>query len=236
MRLRNIRLRRTLLVTCFFSLLLVPLSWISGPAYADPDLRILAQIEFTPNVATLQAQATPGAILSSFVWEAGRTFDCPVGFPERCRPALTTMVGDDYFGYGEISGSTGLRLVWVTDESGTHYLVVDEGNPDFAGNLPDDFADFIAQRDGAIAARDSAQSSGQTTYAVGGTAVVVMLALCPETFGATCIGAGIGIVVGGIANIIIQSTNSRRADRDIETADANLLGRFSVLRASPGGP
>jgi hypothetical protein len=146
------------------------------------------------------------------------------------------MLGDDYYGYGEISGSTGLRLVWVTDESGTHYLVVDEGNPDFAGNLPDDFADFIAQRDGAIAARDAAQSSALRTAGVGSGAVLLMLALCPETFGATCLGAGIGIVVGVISNAINQSDNSRRADGDIERAEANLLGRFDALRASAGSP
>ena len=87
-----------------------------------------------------------------------------------------------------------------------------------------------------MAARDAAQSTGQTTTAVGGTAVLVMLALCPETLGATCLGAGIGIVVAGIANIIIRSSNGRRADRDIEAAEANLLGRFGALRPSPGNP
>jgi hypothetical protein len=229
-------LRRTLLAGCFVSLVVVPLSWVSTSAHADLNQRFLAQIEFTPNVATLQAQATPEAILAPFVWEAGRAFDCPVGLPDRCRPELTTMAGDDYFGYGEISGAPGLRLVWVTDESGTHYLVVDETNPGFGGSLPDDFSDFIAQRDAAIAARDGAQSTGQTTVAVGGTAVLVMVALCPETLGATCLGAGIGIVVAGIANTIIQSSNSRRADRDLEAAEANLLGRFGALRPSPGNP
>jgi hypothetical protein len=236
MRLRTTGLRRTLLAGCFVSLVVVPLNWVSTLAHSDLNQRILAQIEFTPNVATLQAQGTPYSILSPLVWEAGRTFDCPVGLPERCRPKLSSIVGDDYFGYGGIPGSPDLRLIWVTDEQGTHYFVVGASNGEFASEaLRDDFSDFIEQRSEAITARNTADSSGNTTGVVGGLAVG-LLALCPETWGLTCLGAAITIAVGGVINIINQSALENAAEESLAAAETNLIGKFGQLRLSPGNP
>ena len=46
------------------------------------------------------------------------------------RPETVTREGDDQFGYGRIAGTTDLLLLWYTDNTGTHYLVVDETNED----------------------------------------------------------------------------------------------------------
>jgi len=41
---------------------------------------------------------------------------------------INVLHGDDEFGYGQFLDNEDLYIMWITDEDGTHYLVVDEGN------------------------------------------------------------------------------------------------------------
>jgi hypothetical protein len=124
----------------------------------------------------------------------------------------------------------------VTDEQGTHYLVVDSKDEGFSSVVPDDFTDFIARRDAAIEARRSAAAAGQTTFLVGGSALSAMVAFCPATYGATCVGAAIEISVAAITNVIIHSEAEHWAEQDIETAESNLAGTFDLLMLSARNP
>jgi hypothetical protein len=226
-----------LIVLTAVSLFVCPLA--TGAHLGAPDAAAqaqAAQISFEPQLTPLVTEAPPGAILAPLVWSAGTAFDCPAGHPERCRPSLLATVGDDYSGYGELPGYPNLRVIWVTDENVTHYLVVDSKDGEFASVLPDDFTDFIAQRNAAIAARRAAASAGQTTLIVGGPALGAMWALCPETYGATCVGAGIGIAVAAITNIIIHSQAEHSAEQDLDIAESNLAGKFDQFILSARNP
>lgn len=59
------------------------------------------------------------------------------------------VVGDGAFGYMELAGEDGLYLVWMTDELGTHYLVVDENSDLLTGgaDLEAGFFELAARRE-----------------------------------------------------------------------------------------
>src|SRR3990170_108518 len=158
-----------------------------------------AQIDFTPHVTPLVIEATPEPILIPTIGP-GQTFNADH------RPELVKVVGDDLFGWGDIKGQPGSVLIWVTDDSGTQYLVVSKSSDFFLGymdpatgsRLDDGFEDLVRLRDerrAELGEHTAAGAGGSGTLLI---ATGVFLALCPETVGATCIGALLtGAVAGG---------------------------------------
>jgi len=178
-----------------------------------------------------------GATIGPLVDAPGMQFDCPVGMPEGCRPDLATTHGDDLFGWGELLGEPDLMLVWMTDETGTHYLVVSGDNPQLTG-LPggDSFMELVELRIEELRYQgdrdDEMFGSGATPFAIVGG----LLLLCPETAGATCVVAGITAVGVGLGNIIrnamLRSSSSDRLDQ----LEENLRGRFQQIVLTIAAP
>src|SRR3990170_5477300 len=140
-----------LVILILVSLIAVPLA----TGVLAPSTAAYAQIDFTPNVSTLVVTPTPqGATIGPLIRHEGDRFEC-VGLGgvmggTECRPELISVHGDDYLGWGEMIGYPGLRLVWVTDETGTHFLVVSADNPQFMGTDGGSFVELIEERETQI--------------------------------------------------------------------------------------
>jgi hypothetical protein len=93
----------------------------------------------------------------------------------------------------------------------------------------DDFADLIDAREAALDAIREANGESSATIVGGGTIVALLLALCPETVGATCLGAGLAIVAGGVVNVIRNENLRSLAEEDLERSEVNINGRFDQI-------
>jgi hypothetical protein len=203
-----------------------------GLGYGVPRLAEARQIEFTPHVATLEAEATSPTVLGPHAWTIGELFSCPRGHPERCRPDLATSQGNEYFGYGEIAGSPGLYLVWVSDSSSTRHLVVQSTDPQLQGDTrTDDFSDLLIRRDQEIQTRDGALGRTEITGITTGVALS-LLAFCPVTWGTACVAAGITLGVGALVTVGVSENERANADSRVQDLETNLIGRFEQLANS----
>jgi hypothetical protein len=228
------RIRVGVVIFLVFSMLACPLAMNGFTPRSDAH----AQIEFTPNVATLTITETAVPVtIGPLVWAPGMSFDCPVGMPERCRPDLANMHGDDFFGWGEILGSPDLRLIWITDETGTHYLVVAADDPQFAG-LPDgsSFTDLLEDRMAEIRYLQDRHAEGFGSMAGPTLITGALLVLCPETAGVTCLLAGVTAFGTGVANFIRNMMLSDAASARFQRVEDNLQGRFEQMVLTIVGP
>jgi hypothetical protein len=224
--------RLCLIVLMLLGLVAIPIA----TAALSPSTSVYAQIEFTPNVATLDVTVSPQpATIGPLVWAPGMQFDCPVGMPERCRPDLVNMYGDDLFGWGELLGEPGLVLVWITDETGTHHLVVSADDPQFAGLAGGgSFADLIEDRDEQIRYIQDREWEIAGSIAAPSALIVALLLLCPETAGTTCLLAGIGAAATGLGNVIRNAGMEANAQDRLERFEGNLAGRFQQMGLTLG--
>ena len=129
--------------------------------------------------------------------------------------------GDEQFGYGPMAGSDELYVVWTTDNTGTHYLVVQKdsdylrGTRDSAtgGRYENGFDNLIKQReveklirDEEIAIRDSRESTADVALGIGVVVAVgggVACIVATLGFCGAIIGLGGAFLVGAFAS---QST------------------------------
>ena len=108
--------------------------------------------------------------------------------------------GDARFGYGPMAGSDELYVVWTTDNTGTHYLVVNKDSDYLRGTrdsatgsrYENGFDNLVKQReaeklvrDENLAVRDSRESTADTAFGLG-----VLVAVAG---GVACIVATLGI-------------------------------------------
>jgi hypothetical protein len=196
------------------------------------------QIQFTPNVATLQALQTPQApTIGPLVWSPGMRFDCPTNMPEGCRPDLVSLHGDDLFGWGEMLGEPGLVLVWITDETGTHFLVVSADDPQLV-SLPgsDSFMELMDLRMAEVKYTGERMAEGWGSGAVGGGVIVALLALCPETAGTTCVIAGITAGATALGNIVRNAILSNQSQDRLHNLELGIIGRFRQMELILTGP
>lgn len=149
-------------------------------------------------------------------------------------PQVGQTHGDDMFGWGKIVGESGLVLVWITDENGTHYVVVDDGSDLFLGSLDevtgermkDGIEDYIERRSELEKQRLAIAGEGISS----GAAVGILawgLGFCAETGGAGCVVGlvgGIAVAIGNAARdqIIILGLNG-----DLKELDHNLDEAFA---------
>ena len=204
----------------------------------SPGTSAYAQIDFTPNVATLEVTVSPQpATIGPLIRAPGMQFDCPVGMPERCRPDVVNLHGDDLIGWGEILGEPGLVLVWITDETGTHFLVVSADDPQLT-SLPgsDSFMELMELRLEEIDYTGERMAEGFGSGAAGGAVVLTLLALCPETAGTTCLLAGIAAGGTALGNVIRNAILSSQSQNRLEQIDLGLIGRFHQMQLTITGP
>jgi hypothetical protein len=225
------RIRAGLVVLLIVSFFAIPIA----TGALSPGTSVYAQIEFTPNVATLDVTVSPQpATIGPLVWAPGMQFDCPVGMPERCRPELVNMYGDDQFGWGELLGEPGLVLMWITDDTGTHHLVVSADDPQFAGLAGGgSFAELIEDRDEQIRYIQDREWEITGSVAAPSALIVALLLLCPETAGTTCLLAGIGAAATGLGNVIRNAGMEANAQDRLERFEGNLAGRFQQMLLTP---
>jgi hypothetical protein len=167
------------------------------------------------------------------------------------KPAVITTVGDDEFGYGEIAGHPDLYLVWVTDEAGTHYLVVDSKSTRFLGSESQDtFSELLKQRGSLLtqigekenlSRREQGQRYGYDGGAVA-VAIVGVIACIIVTAGGCFLpfAAGALVLVG---NAAAHNGASQAIQEDIppleaslDQVDSSLLGRFGALSTRTPSP
>ncbi len=170
--------------------------------------------------------------------------------------------GDDRFGYGPMAGSDDLYVVWTTDNTGTHYLVVHEdsdylrGTRDSAagGRHENGFDNLVKQReaekivrDEEIAIMDSRDSAAERSFSLGlGIALVGGIVCMAATLGAC---APIIAVGGGFILAAFASQDSARshdasarvhgnAVREMErrlNSRANTYSQGDVMAPAGGG-
>ena len=188
------------------------------------------QIDFTPHVTLLPQTPTPESIEMPWtVFEPGSTFTCPIQFTLNCPPGLATYHGDEDYGWGELAGRPDLALIWITDRTGTHYVIVSTDDPQLQGSeRVDDFADLIESREAALEAIESATSEANST-GIGAGVVITLLLLCPETAGVTCLGAGIAVGGAAIVNILRNYGLREAAQEDLALAEMNIMGRYNQI-------
>jgi hypothetical protein len=226
---RKKRFRIGLVVLVAISLFVCPLAAGGfGPpygAFAQGERRF----PFTPSIAPLEMTVTPGPWLLGETWEVGMAFDCRPGRPANCAPDLETRTGDDYFGYGEISGWPGLYLIWVTDEEATHcYVTVSTEGQFSSDTVPDDFSDLTTLRDEQVSALESARDTADIIGGVTGLAVPFLLILCPVTV-VTCFGVAAGATIGAVIGAGTSYNAADRAEERISVIQGNLRARFGLI-------
>jgi len=187
------------------------------------------QIEFTPHVSTLEADATQQAAILATVGP-GQSFEDD----DPRRPEIETIAGDERFGYGFLTENPELYAVWVTDENGTHYLIVEEtsevvrGAGDMAG-----FARLIADRadklDEIATAANDRDTHNNTAFLSAGLGVGLLIggAICiAASFGLCAVPAAAGF---GAAWLAFSSQSDARTDQNrIDTAVDGEAGLHSL--------
>ena len=204
----------------------------------SPGTSAYAQIDFTPNVATLEVTVSPEpATIGPLIRTPGDRFDCPVAMPERCRPEVVSVHGDDLFGWGELLGESGLILVWITDETGTHFLVVSADDPQLT-SLPgaDSFMELMELRLDEIKYTGERIAEGFGSGATAGVVIIGLLALCPETAGVTCVLAGLTAGGAGLGNVIRNAILSSQSQNRLEELELGIIGRFRQMILTITGP
>lgn len=175
-------------------------------------------------------------------------------FEEGDHPEITKKYGDDKFGWGDIEGKPDLALIWVTDEDGTHYMVVNKSSDAFAGyrlrdengnptndRLEDGFIHLIqelADKEQDIFEIETKINDKQSLRAGADTgAVLIVIAgvvVCGVMTGGACFAAfavpalgGVGVAVG--ANTSAHDLEDQRAELEAErsTIEGNLFVSFN---------
>ena len=154
-------------------------------------------------------------------------------------PPLKTEVGDDLFGYGDILGSDNLVLVWITDQNGTHYVIMDRNSDDFLGFQPTDtdgnpqgsrldddgFKYWVDQRQQRVDEHNSALNQFTASTVIGAGAAIGILA-CALTVGIGCAVVAFGIGVGAIGNQIRVKLDELNNETKLSRVERNLRGTF----------
>lgn len=160
-------------------------------------------------------------------------------------PELITRNGDDEFGYGEIKGASDLYLVWVTDENGTYYLVVDKEDEYFSSETkPDDFLDLMSERESIlkemrdIEIKITEQQGSRKGSDQGAIIIVVIGGVFCNII--TVGGCFLPFATGGFA-LVGKAISHNVAAHDLEDllipieedlgrAEQNILGRFETMK------
>jgi len=238
------RIQAGLAALVAFSLVVCPLGWAGAIAGYPASAAGQAQIDFTPDVPTAFASPIPMPTPIPTVGP-GQIYERD----DPLRPAVTVIAGDSRFGYGYLSNQPELLVVWITNESGTWYQVVEEGSPLVAGEGDlHGFTWYITERDRIL--RDIATAyDDMTTY--NDTADDFFLgAMALGVGGAVCLAFTVGLcgflLGGAIAGGWLMETNQSNAEleqNDIEGLRADLFemeaemealfGRYAAMAPTP---
>lgn len=226
--------RIVVLVLSGAALVVCPLVWASQVQVAQAAVRA---IQVTPPSAEFPTPFGEQPELASPVSDLrpGIYYD----FDDGNLPPLKSKVGDDEFGYGDILGQDNLVLVWITDENGTHYLIMDKNSDDFLGFQPrdadgnpqggrledDGFKYWVDQREQRVDDYNSARNQFRASGIIGVGAGLGML-ICALTAGVGCIVTALGVAVAAGANQFRVNFDESQAEMKISDAERNIRGTF----------
>jgi len=226
------RIRVGLVLFIVVSTLACPLALayqsMPSQAYAAAPFETLQPVQ--PNIGAVFTATPPLPTLLSTVGP-GHYFEQA----DANRPEVGEVHGNDEFGWGEVKGQPELVAMWVTDDEGTHYIVVSKTSDEFLGTpdprIQDGFDDYISQMEGIETKRLETAAAGIGS----GVAVGILalgLGLCPATGGGGCVVGvvgGIAVAIGGAVteHIILAGLN-----RDLRSVQSYLNNAFIDAVAS----
>lgn len=199
-----------------------------GQAYAAAPFETLVPVQ--PSIEAVFTSTPPFQAPLSTV-RPGQYFE----EADANRPEVGEVHGNDEFGWGEVKGQPELVAMWVTDDKGTHYIVVSKTSDEFLGTpdprIQDGFDDYISQMQGIETKRLETAAAGIGS----GVAVGILawgLGLCPATGGGGCVVGvvgGIAVAIGGAVteHIILAGLN-----RDLRSVQSYLNNAFNNAVAS----
>jgi hypothetical protein len=126
--------RNLLIVSIVLSLFLCPLANRGVSRLSVVEAGVLSFRTLSPMTATFDAPigTQPPALAPFPTLGPGQYFDeKDVNQPQ----VYLIEEGDEFFGYGPVSGNDDLYAVWITDESGTHYLIVHKDSELLRGDI-----------------------------------------------------------------------------------------------------
>ncbi len=167
---------------------------------------------------------------------------------------INVLHGDDKFGYGQFLDNEDLYIMWITDEDGTHYLVVDEGNDVLFGKYDqltgerredESFMQFLIERtvkqnqlseiereiEGKEKLRDGLFFTGYVVL-FGGLAICIFASAGACSIATPIVGTG-GMGLAGTAvteAVGVDNAMDRYNDKlkEIREDENTLLGRFTL--------
>ena len=195
MKTSKILLRTGVLVLSAFCLVVFQVSLssilVDSPAYAQPFATL------APNTATLDPAGVVGTPIAPSIIPTigpGERFEQGDSYLESIDK--DGIVGDGTYGYYKIPENPNAVLIWTTDGTGTHYLVVEEGSHVLTGGADPEngFYKLVQRREELQIANDTARLNRDTHKESAG----LMRAGSIVAFG-----AAIGCVVTGVLPCVL---------------------------------
>ena len=209
------------------------------------------QINFTPNIPPLQMTQTAQALAIATASVATPTLGPGQSFEEDdpSRPEVILLAGDPRFGYGALASDPDLYVIWVTDEAGTHYLIVGQDSDLISGDGTQQGLDsLIAQRTSLLIqiARLVRESENQDNTSgtlfdmgIGG---LILAGVCVVASMGAC-----GVIVGAAGAFLVPAFmiqgDARGNDAQVQVLAAQLhdledliRNRFALGLAQMGTP
>lgn len=158
-------------------------------------------------------------------------------------PETVTEEGDDQFGYGRIADNLNLLLLWYTDQSVTHYLVVDETNEE-QKNLVEYFQQQVSERESQLDDIATKELELQETVSKGrrnevfAVGIAVAGGICGVLTGGLCIPFALGALGAyGLAWDEYFRQERQFGERDLlleqlAETEANLSGSYGLIESA----
>lgn len=159
--------------------------------------------------------------------------------------------GDNRFGYGPLAEDGSLYAIWATDESGTHYLIVEKDSEFLVGSESGlrGYQDFIADRDPisrTIALTNTSRTShdrtAETFAKIGFPILIVGAVVCEVVSLGACspvIALGAGFLIPAFSN----QQSARGEDdlievynRQLRGFEDQLVGKYRQAESALSGP
>ena len=223
---------------------------LTGGASARAPGRQIGGFTFTPHVTDVGATPIPGVAVVPTP-DSGQYFE----EDDPNRPEVLREAGDDWFGYGALASNPDLYAIWVTDETGTHYLIVESdsdliwGDTDRQGErLGNGLDGLIQQRSSLlnqiaelVGLSESRDNTSGTLFQIGIGGLILAGICVAATLG------GCGVVLGAagafLAPAFVIQGDARENDTQVEVLATQLhdleqliRNRFAVGLARTGTP
>lgn len=246
--------RKIIIITIIISLFFCPLAnrSYSHPQAAEADVHMFRTLP--PMTATFDAPIdTQPAVMSPIpTLTSGQYFEN--GDINQPQVALIEK-GNEKFGYGPISGNDELYAVWITDDKGTHYLIVHKDSELLRGDIDSvtkkriangidhmmepwlETLDEINEKIGDInEQQENRMSSHGTALGIAGIGglicVVVTGGLCLVTVGLAALGAwGKGVFHNGQRRAEISRLEELQ--NELIAEENRIIGKLEIGKSNP---